>query len=279
MNAMNRGDPVVAAIQMTSGHDVPQNLRTAERLLRVAAAGHGARVAVLPENFSIMARDDAERRAVAEADGDGPIQAFLARVAAAEKLWIVAGTTPLRLPGEERLATACLVYDDSGRRVARYDKIHLFDVELPDRNESYRESAHFAPGRDVVVVDTPAGRLGLSVCYDMRFPELYRALSAAGAEWFTMPAAFTVPTGQAHWETLLRARAIENLCPVVAAGQCGQHPNGRSTWGHSMIIDHWGRVLAQLATGEGVVAAPLDTAAQRETRRTFPALAHRVLAR
>jgi predicted amidohydrolase len=268
---------VVAAIQMTSGNDAPQNLLTAARLLRVAAAEQGARVAVLPENFSMMARSDAERRAIAEDDGSGPIQEFLAQTAAAEKLWIVAGTTPLRLPGEARLATACLVYDDSGRRVARYDKMHLFDVDLPEKSESYRESAHFAPGREVVVVDTPAGRLGLSVCYDMRFPELYRALSAAGAEWFTMPAAFTVPTGQAHWETLLRARAIENLCQVVAAAQWGQHPNGRGTWGHSMIVDHWGRVVAELAAGEGVVAATFDTAAQRDARRSFPALAHRVL--
>jgi nitrilase len=169
------------------------------------------------------------------------------------------------------------VFDADGRRVARYDKIHLFDVDLPEKNESYRESAHFAPGRAPVVVDTPAGRLGLSVCYDMRFPELYRSLVATGAEWFTMPAAFTVPTGQAHWETLLRARAIENLCAVVAAAQCGLHANGRSTWGHSMIVDHWGRVLATQAAGEGVVVATLDRAAQAEARRTFPALEHRIL--
>lgn len=274
-----RADAVVAAIQMTSGTEVAANLRTAERLLRVAAAEQGACVAVLPENFSIMARNDAERRAGAEDDRAGPVQDFLARIAAAEKLWIVAGTTPLRREGESRLATACLVYDASGNRVARYDKIHLFDVDLPEKSESYRESAHFAPGSDVVVVDTPAGRLGLSVCYDMRFPELYRLLSAAGAEWFTMPAAFTVPTGQAHWETLLRARAIENLCHVVAAGQWGAHPNGRSTWGHSMIVDHWGRVLTELAAGEGVIATSVDIAAQREARRTFPALTHRVLGR
>jgi nitrilase len=275
----DRAGAVVAAIQMTSGTDVSENLRTAERLLRLAAAERGASVAVLPENFSIMARDDAGRQAVAEEEGAGPVQEFLARIAAAEKLWIVAGTTPLRRTGELRLATACMVYDASGSRVARYDKIHLFDVDLPEKGESYRESAHFAPGNEVVVVDTPAGRLGLSVCYDMRFPELYRALSAAGADWFTMPAAFTVPTGQAHWETLLRARAIENLCHVVAAGQWGAHPNGRSTWGHSMIVDHWGRVLTELATGEGVTAARIDIAAQLEARRAFPALTHRVLDR
>ncbi len=278
-NSSFNGPAVVAAIQMTSSYDPAHNLRTAGRLLQVAAAEHGARVAVLPENFSIMARNDAERFAVAEDDGAGPIQEFLARTAAAEKLWIVAGTTPLKRPGEERLATSCLVYDGAGARVGRYDKMHLFDVDLPDKGESYRESAHFAPGDAPVVLDTPAGRLGLSVCYDMRFPELYRELSAAGADWFAVPAAFTVPTGQAHWETLLRARAIENLCQVVAAAQAGQHPNGRRTWGHSMIVDHWGRVLAELPEGEGVVAATLDLDAQRETRRRFPALSHRVLTR
>src|SRR5664279_3239739 len=222
----------VAAVQMNSGNDAPENLRVAGELLE-RAAGQGARIAVLPENFSIMARRDAERRAVAERDGDGPVQDFLSRTAQQLQLWIVAGTTPLRRTGgEERLATSSLVYDASGARVARYDKIHLFDVDLPDGQESYRESAHFAPGSTPVVVDTPAGRLGLSVCYDMRFPELYRALVAEGAEWFTIPAAFTVPTGRAHWEPLLRARAIENLCPVVAAAQWGVHANGRGTWGH-----------------------------------------------
>ena len=279
MTAAAADGAVVAAIQMTSGYDAAQNLRTAGRLLHEAAAVHGARVAVLPENFSIMARSDVERRAVAEEDGAGPIQEFLARTAAAEKLWIVAGTTPLKRPGEQRLATACLVYNSAGARVARYDKMHLFDVDLAENDESYRESAHFAPGATVVVLDTPAGRLGLSVCYDMRFPELYRELSAAGAEWFAVPAAFTVPTGQAHWETLLRARAIENLCQVVAAAQWGRHANGRSTWGHSMIVDHWGHVRAELPEGEGVVAAALDTSAQHEMRRRFPALAHRVLGR
>jgi deaminated glutathione amidase len=267
----------VAAVQMNSGNDAPENLRVAGELLE-RAAGQGARVAVLPENFSIMARRDAERRAVAEEDGAGPVQDFLSRTARQLQLWIVAGTTPLfRTGGEERLATSSLVYDASGARVARYDKIHLFDVDLPEGQESYRESAHFAPGLKPVVVDTPAGRLGLSVCYDIRFPELYRALMAEGAEWFTIPAAFTVPTGRAHWEPLLRARAIENLCPVVAAAQWGVHANGRATWGHSMIIDHWGRVVAELAEGVGVICADLDREAQREARRTFPALEHRVL--
>jgi nitrilase len=266
----------VAAIQMTSSNVRDDNLVTARGLLERAAHA-GARVAVLPENFSIMAQRDAERRAVAEVDGDGTVQSFLASSARELGLWIVAGTTPLILATDSRLATSCLVYDDQGKRVARYDKIHLFDVELPDKNESYRESKHFAPGRTPVVVDTPAGKLGLSVCYDMRFPELYRQLVAAGAEWLSMPAAFTVPTGRAHWEILLRARAVENLCHVVAAAQWGVHANGRGTWGHSMLIDHWGKVVAELPEGTGIVIADIDLDAQRETRRTFPALSHRVL--
>lgn len=266
----------VAAVQMNSGPGRDANLARAEHWLATAAQA-GARIALLPENFSMMARSDAERRAIAENDGAGPVQEFLSATARRLGIWIVGGTTPLLLPDNARLATSCLVYDDAGRRVARYDKIHLFDVDLPEPSESYRESAHFAPGARPVVVDTPAGKLGLSVCYDMRFPELYRSLLVAGAEWFTMPAAFTVPTGQAHWETLLRARAIENLSHVVAAAQWGQHANGRATWGHSMIIDHWGRVLANLDEGEGVICASVDVAAQRATRRSFPALDHRVL--
>jgi nitrilase len=261
---------------MTSGHDAAANLRTAGHWLRAAAA-QGAMIAVLPENFSIMARNDAERRAVAETDGAGPIQDFLAQISAQLRIWIVAGTTPLLRPGEPRLSTSCLVYDADGRRQARYDKMHLFDVSLPEKNESYRESAHFAPGDKPVVVDTPAGKLGLSICYDMRFPELYRALVDAGAEWLTMPSAFTVPTGHAHWETLLRARAIENLCHVVAPAQWGEHPSGRATWGHSLIVDHWGRVLAELPEGEGIVTATIDLEAQRAARRSFPALTHRIL--
>ena len=269
---------LVAAIQMTSSPDVAVNLADAARLLAEAAAA-GARVAVLPENFAIMGRREADKLAVAEAPGDGPIQAALAGAAADLGLWIVGGTVPLRVPGDTRAAAASLVYDDRGRQVARYDKIHLFDVDIPGRDEAYRESASNRPGDDVVVVDTPAGRLGLSVCYDVRFPELFRQMSAAGATWFTVPAAFTVPTGEAHWETLLRARAIENLCGVVAAAQVGQHANGRATWGHSMIIDHWGRVLAVRPQQPGVVLADLDAAGQAEARRRFPALTHRRLGR
>lgn len=270
-------DPVVvAALQMTSGPEVAANLEIAGALLEQAAQ-HGARVALLPENFSFMGRADADKRAVAERDGDGPVQAFLGRRARELGLWIVAGTTPIAdVPGE-RVAAACLVYDDTGQRVARYDKIHLFDVDIPGRAERYRESANIAPGSRPVLVPTPAGLLGLSVCYDMRFPELYRPMSAAGAQWLTVPAAFTVPTGRAHWEVLLRARAIENLSFVVAAGQWGRHASGRETYGDSIIIDYWGTVLARQGAGQGVVVAALDLAAQHTARRDFPALSHRVL--
>jgi len=265
----------VAALQMTSGNDRDANLATAERLLQAAAA-RGARVAVLPENFSLMALRDADRRAHAEVDGTGPVQDFLARTAARLGIWIIAGSVPLAQASGERNAQACLVYNSQGGRAARYDKIHLFDVELPDRAESYRESATMAPGDQVVAVDTPAGRLGLSICYDLRFPELYRRLEAAGAQWLIVPAAFTATTGAAHWEPLLRARAIENLCYVVASAQWGTHPNGRQTWGHSLIVDYWGRILTQLAEGEGVVTAAIDLDAQAAARRKFPTLTHRV---
>jgi deaminated glutathione amidase len=276
MGANEKQSVSVAALQMCSGSDRDANLATAGKLLARAAA-EGARVAVLPENFAMMARHDAERRAIAEEDGNGAIQQFLARTAQQHKLWIVGGTIPLHAPEDTRLAQACLVYDEQGARVGRYDKIHLFDVDLPGPKESYRESDYMRPGASSIVLDTPAGRLGLSVCYDMRFPELYRALQAQGAQWFSIPSAFTVPTGRAHWETLLRARAIENLCYVVASAQWGTHPNGRATWGHSLIADYWGAVSAEIAEGEGVVCAQFDLAAQAETRRKFPALQHRVL--
>jgi nitrilase len=268
--------PRVAALQMTSGSEVAANLATATRLLR-AAADAGACVAVLPENFSFMGRRDADKLGVAEDPGAGPVQDAIAALAAELGLWVIAGTMPLRVAGERRVGAACLVFDATGRCVGRYDKIHLFDVEVPGRGESYRESANIRPGKDVATVDTPAGRVGLSVCYDVRFPELYRRMAAAGADWFVVPAAFTVPTGRAHWEVLLRARAVENLAGVVAPGQSGLHPNGRETYGDSMIIDHWGAVLARLPHGEGVVTATFDRAAQREARKTFPALAHRTL--
>ena len=268
--------PLVAAAQMTSGLDIAANLDTAARLIGEAGA-RGARVVVLPENYAFMGRSEAERRNVVEVLDEGPVQEATARAARSAKTWVIAGTTPIAVDGDPRPANACLVYDDRGRRVARYDKIHLFDVDIPGRDEGYRESANAAPGREPVVVDTPAGRIGLTVCYDLRFPELYRRLVSLGAEIFTVPAAFTVPTGRAHWEVLLRARAIEDLCFVVAAAQSGFHPNGRETYGDSMVVDCWGRVLRRRPRGTGIVIAELDRAGQAEKRERFPSLSHRVL--
>jgi len=267
--------PIAAAIQLSSVADPDVNLAAAERLLRQAAAA-GAALALLPENFAFMGARERDKLAFAEADGQGPIQDFLAATAQELKLWIVAGTVPLAVPGDaDKTYAACLVYDAQGERVARYDKIHLFDVEVPG-GERYRESATIARGAlEPVVVQTPIGKLGLSVCYDLRFPELYRALAARGAEVLCMPAAFTARTGQAHWDSLLRARAIENQCFLIAAAQHGTHAGGRATHGHSLILDPWGEALAQQAAGDGAVTAPLPLARLEQVRSSFPALTHR----
>jgi predicted amidohydrolase len=265
----------VAAIQMTSSPDVAANLAEAGALLE-RACENGAGLAALPENFAFMGLEDADKRQIAEADGSGPIQEFLATTARKLKLWLIGGTMPLRAGTDGRVAAASLVFDSDGNRVARYDKIHLFDVDIPGKSETYRESAHVTPGAKPAVVDTPAGKVGLSVCYDIRFPELFRQLSAAGAQILTVPSAFTGPTGRAHWETLLRARAIENLCYVIAPAQSGFHANGRETYGDSMIVDHWGRVLQRLPRGRGVVVADVDLVRQGEARTSFPSLSHRM---
>jgi len=266
----------VAAIQMTSGHVVEDNLAAAAELLR-EAKDLGADIACLPENFSFIGLKDADKLKVAEADGEGPIQDFLRDTARRLGLWILGGTTVIKGDSAARVANASLLIDADGKRVARYDKIHLFDVAIPGRDEKYLESTHVMPGREAVIADTPVGKLGLSVCYDMRFPELYRDLVARGAEWLAMPAAFTVPTGRAHWETLLRARAIENLCYVVAPAQSGTHTSGRETYGDTLIADYWGQVLSRLAKGSGVITADIDLAKQAETRARFPALDNRRL--
>jgi deaminated glutathione amidase len=268
--------PLVAAIQMTSGPDVSANLQEARKLLE-EAAGRGAQLAALPENFAFMGLSDADKRRIAEDDGAGPVQDFLAQTARRLSMWIVGGTVPLRGAADGRVAAACLVHDSAGERRARYDKIHLFDVQVPDRAESYRESANVAPGSTPVVIDTPVGRLGLSVCYDIRFPELFRRLAASGAQLLSVPSAFTEPTGRAHWEPLLRARAIENLCWLIAPAQSGFHPNGRETYGDSMIVDHWGRVLDRLPRGRGCITAEIDLERQRRARESFPSLTHRIL--
>jgi predicted amidohydrolase len=276
--AHRRRTPVmtrVAAVQMTSGPAVAANLEEAGRRIR-AAAEAGARLIVLPENFALMPRTDAERLAAAEPDGRGPIQDFLAAQARTHRAWLVGGTIPLTTQVSEKVRAACLVFDDRGSRVARYDKIHLFDVRL-DNGEEYRESRSFEPGAQTVAVDTPAGKLGLAVCYDLRFPELFRQLLDQGAELFAVPSAFTAHTGAAHWEVLLRARAIENLAYVIAAAQDGRHANGRETHGDSMIVSPWGEVLARLAHGAGCVVADCDPARQRGVRASLPSIQHRRL--
>jgi nitrilase len=267
-----------AALQMTSGMEVAPNLQRARELLEQAAA-RGAVLAVLPENFAIMARRERDKRAVAEEDGEGPIQSMLATSARELGLTIVGGTIPLKVPGEERVAPASVVYGPAGLRIGRYDKIHLFDVNVPDAAESHRESSGMVPGRQVTVLDTPAGRIGIAVCYDLRFPELFRRMSELGADYFVVSAAFTVPTGQAHWELLARARAVENLCHLVVSAQVGEHPNGRRTYGHSMVVDCWGTVLDVLPAGEGAAVAEIDLERQARVRGEFPALEHRVLGR
>jgi len=266
----------VAAIQMTSSHLVAENLNAARALLRQAKDA-GAEIACLPENFAFIGLRDTDKREIAETEGDGPAQAFLRDSARELKLWILGGTINLRDGAAGRVTNSSLLFDADGKRVARYDKIHLFDVTIPGRHDQYRESNTIVPGRHIVLADTPVGRLGLSVCYDMRFPELYRDLVAQGAEWLAMPAAFTVPTGIAHWEPILRARAIENLCYVVAPAQSGTHTSGRETYGNSLIVDYWGKILSRLETGSGVITAEFDLAKQAETRARFPALDNRRL--
>jgi nitrilase len=268
----------VAAIQMNSGPDVGANLDLAGRLLAEAAAD-GCALAALPENFALMPEHGKDKAQHAEEPGHGPIQEFLSTVAALHGLWVVAGSMPFVSPGmaAERVYGACPVYNAEGKVEAVYRKIHLFDVDLVDKQESYRESNSMYPGDEVVTVDTPAGRLGLTICYDLRFPELFRQLVDAGSTLFTVPAAFTATTGKAHWHTLLRARAIENLAYVIAPGQYGLHPDNRSTFGHSLICDPWGRILAEQAEGDCVVAADIDPELPARLRSEFPALSNRRL--
>jgi len=266
----------VAAIQMNSCADVEDNLQLADRLLGESAAD-GCALAVLPENFALMPKKGRDKALYAEEPGQGPIQGFLADAAQRHGLWIVAGSMPLRSPESERVYGGCPVYDLNGEQQALYRKIHLFDVKLPDREESYQESWSMYPGDDPVTVTTPAGIIGLTICYDLRFPELYRQLVDGGATLFTVPAAFTRVTGEAHWQTLLRARAIENLAYVIAPGQYGEHADDRMTYGHSVIIDPWGRVLAERAEGNCFVAAEIDPEMPARLRGEFPALANRRL--
>ena len=263
----------IGVVQMNSGADVAGNLDSASQALREAAA-EGAQLVVLPENFAAMGPDEAYRLSIAEADGSGPIQDFLAESAARLGVWIVGGTLPLTGSDPARPASSCLVFDAAGSRRARYDKIHLFDVGIPGARETYRESINTLPGQQPVCVDTPWGGLAVAVCYDLRFPEMFRRRSDRGYSVLALPAAFTHATGQAHWHTLLRARAVENLCFVAAAAQAGEHPGDRRTWGHSLIAGPWGDMLVEMQAGTGVVCADADLDEMRRLRERFPTLEH-----
>lgn len=260
----------VAAVQMVSGPEVGPNLEAAGRLVAAAAAA-GARLVALPENFYIIGRHEGDKVKAREPEGRGPVQDFLSEVSRKHHTWLIAGTVPIAGSDERHIRGACLVYDSEGRRVARYDKMHLFRFTSGD--ERYDETRTLEPGERPVAIDSPFGRLALSVCYDVRYPELYRALGPFDAMF--VPSAFTVPTGKAHWETLLRARAIENQAYVIAPAQGGVHAGGRRTYGHTMIVDPWGEVLAVQPEGEGVVLADIDLARIREVQAALPANANR----
>ena len=262
----------IAAVQMISGPEVGANLTEAARLIALAAA-QGAQLVALPEYFPLIGATDSERMAAREADDDGPIQQFMSATAKRHGIWLVGGSLPLVADNPAKMRNTCLVFDDLGQRVARYDKIHLFGFTRG--TESYDESLTIESGAEVVAFDSPLGRVGLAICYDLRFPELFRALGEV--DLLVIPAAFTETTGRAHWELLLRARAVENQCYVLASAQGGRHPNGRMTHGNSMIVDPWGEVLARLDKGSGICVAEIDPTRLGEVRSSLPALKHRRL--
>lgn len=276
-----------AVVQMVSTANMDDNLASADRLV-AEAVRQGATLVLLPENFAVLDGGPQAARAEREGDTVAPLQRFLSGLARSHGIWLVGGTMPMltrpqregeaaEVVGDGRVRPASLVFDNEGRQVARYDKIHLFDVQVDDVQSTYSESRSFEPGETVETVDTPVGHVGLSICYDLRFPELYRRLMEEGAELFTVPSAFTQVTGSAHWEVLLRARAIENQCYVLAANQGGVHNATRETFGHSMIVDAWGRVLACVEKGEGVAVAEIDLSAMHELRGKMPVRQHRRL--
>ena len=262
----------IAAIQMASGPYVSANLSEAERLIEIAV-NQGAKLVVLPEYFAIMGLKDTDKVKVREQEGQGQIQEFLSKTAKKHKIWLIGGSVPLKGNSPNKVRNSCLVYDDKGKQVARYDKIHLFGLDLG--NEHYHEETTIEPGNALKVVETPFGKIGLSICYDLRFPELYRAMGEVSI--IVVPSAFTDTTGKAHWETLVRARAIENLCYVVASAQGGYHISGRETHGNSMIVDPWGVVLDRLPRGSGVVMATMNPKYQESLRNSLPALQHRTI--
>ncbi len=262
----------VAAIQMVSTPDPAANRRTAERLVLDAAAA-GAKLVLLPEYWAILGHRETDKVDHAESPGDGPLQAFMAELAARTGVWLLGGTIPLRSREPGKVLNSLLAYAPDGSQAARYDKIHLFGFNRG--TESFDESRTILPGSEIGLLETPFARIGLSICYDLRFPELYRAMGHS--DLIVVPAAFTYTTGRAHWEILLRARAIENQCFVLAAAQGGHHPNGRQTWGHSMLVDPWGEIRNELAEGEGVISGEVDRDWMDSVRRSLPALRHRKL--
>ena len=262
----------VAALQMASGPNVAGNLSEARRLIENAVL-QGAKLVVLPEFFSIMGMKEEDMVAAREQIGAGVMQTFLSEIARKHSIWVVGGSIPMVASTPDKIRNTCLVFDEHGKQVARYDKIHLFNLDLG--NEHYHEGKTIEAGDKVVVVDSPFGRIGLAVCYDLRFPELFRAMK--DVDIFVLPSAFTATTGKLHWETLVRARAIENLAYVIAAAQGGYHVNGRETHGHSMIVDPWGRMLDVLPRGSGVVVADINSSYQASLRASLPALTHRTL--
>ncbi|WP_028388489.1 carbon-nitrogen hydrolase family protein [Legionella fairfieldensis] len=265
----------IAAVQMVSSASVNINLQQVEEFFAKAREKQ-VDLVVLPENFAFMGMKETDKLQVAEQFGSGEIQDTVSLLAKKYAVWVVAGTIPLKGKAE-RVRSSCLVMDEKGKCVARYDKIHLFDVRV-SAHEAHQESATVERGEEAIVVDTPAGRIGLTVCYDLRFPELYRQLVTKGAELFTVPSAFTAVTGFAHWEILLRARAIENLSYVIAPNQGGKHENGRHTYGHSMIVEPWGKVVTQQGEGAGMIIAEIDLQRLKQLRRQFPSNEHHVLA-
>ena len=271
---MSKETRKAAAIQMATGPNVSANLLTAEQLIE-EAVNNNAGLVVLPENFAYMGKTEKEAVTIKEREGDGPLQEFLSQLASKHGIWIVGGTIPLEADDASKIHSSSLVYNDQGQQVSRYDKIHLFDVNLVEADEQYNESETYASGQTTCVLDTPFGRLGVAICYDLRFPELFRNMVDDGMEILALPSSFTSITGRAHWETLVRARAIENLSYVIAAAQGGFHLSGRETYGHSMIVDPWGTVLAQVPRGTGSVSVKLDTEFLSATRRNFPCISHR----
>lgn len=264
----------VAALQMISGEHPADNLAEAARLI-AEAAGQGAQLVLLPECFAAFGNRSLSAIAQAELSPERPIRRFLAEQAKRHGIWLVGGSIPLPRTDAGKAMACCLVVDDQGSEVARYDKLHLFDVQVADNQGSYQESRDYGYGDRVVCVDSPVGRLGLTICYDLRFPELYQALRLDGADLLLVPSAFTAVTGAAHWEVLLRARAIETQCYLLAANQGGRHASGRETFGHSCLIDPWGKVLASQAQGAGVVSGQIDHQFLHQVRAKMPIVAHR----